>query len=75
MKLLPLLFAALPAMALAQDVPPVPHPDQLNAIIQLATVRSLRASKGVPLTFYAITSPALSSDDDVLTTAPAGAPK
>jgi mannose-6-phosphate isomerase-like protein (cupin superfamily) len=44
-------------------------------VIQPATVRSIRASKGVPLEFYAITSPAWSSDDDVLTTAPAGAPK
>lgn len=44
-------------------------------VIQPSTVRSIRASKGVPLTFYAITSPAWSSDDDVLTTAPAGAPK
>lgn len=150
MKLLPYLFAALPAITLAQDLPPVLHPDQLTAIhaapdvtlwelsgrtapvgarsdkvsvalfhlepgkasawshnklgeesffvlsgegevwtdskvqpvkpgsyivIQPATVRSIRASKGVPLTFYAITSPAWSSDDDVLTSAPAGAPK
>jgi mannose-6-phosphate isomerase-like protein (cupin superfamily) len=44
-------------------------------VIQPATVRSIRASKGVPLAFYAITSPAWSSDDDVLATAPAGAPK
>jgi mannose-6-phosphate isomerase-like protein (cupin superfamily) len=44
-------------------------------VIQPATVRSIRASKGVPLDFYAITSPAWSSDDDVLTSAPAGAPK
>ncbi|MBV7537054.1 cupin domain-containing protein [Duganella sp. sic0402] len=44
-------------------------------VIQPSTVRSIRASKGVPLTFYAITSPAWSSDDDVLTTAPAGAPQ
>lgn len=44
-------------------------------VIQPSTVRSIRASKGVPLTFYAITAPAWSSDDDVLTTAPAGAPK
>jgi mannose-6-phosphate isomerase-like protein (cupin superfamily) len=150
MKLFPLLLAALPAIALAQDVPPVLHPDQLNAIhaapgvtlwelsghtapagarsdkvsvalfrlepgkasawshnklgeesffvlsgegevwtdskvqavkpgsyivIQPSTVRSIRASKGVPLTFYAVTSPAWSSEDDVLTTAPVGAPK
>ena len=44
-------------------------------VIQPSTVRSIRASKGVPLDFYAITSPAWSKDDDVLTTAPAGAPK
>lgn len=44
-------------------------------VIQPSTVRSIRATKGVPLEFYAITSPAWSSDDDVLTAAPAGAPK
>ena len=44
-------------------------------VIQPATVRSIRASKGVALEFYAITSPAWSSSDDVLTTAPEGAPK
>lgn len=44
-------------------------------VIQPDTVRSIRATKGVPLEFYAITSPAWSSDDDVLTGAPAGAPK
>ncbi|USX28081.1 cupin domain-containing protein [Oxalobacteraceae bacterium OTU3CINTB1] len=44
-------------------------------VIQPSTVRSIRASKGVPLDFYAITSPAWSKDDDVLTNAPAGAPK
>jgi mannose-6-phosphate isomerase-like protein (cupin superfamily) len=44
-------------------------------VIQPSTVRSIRASKGVPLTFYAVTSPAWSSEDDVLTTAPVGAPK
>ncbi|WP_432380384.1 cupin domain-containing protein [Duganella sp. P38] len=44
-------------------------------VIQASTVRSIRASKGVPLEFYAITAPAWSKDDDVLTTAPAGAPK
>jgi mannose-6-phosphate isomerase-like protein (cupin superfamily) len=38
-------------------------------------VRSVRASKGEALEFYAVTSPAWSKDDDVLTTAPAGAPK
>lgn len=44
-------------------------------VIQPQTVRSIRATKGVPLEFYAITSPAWRSDDDILTTAPAGAPK
>jgi mannose-6-phosphate isomerase-like protein (cupin superfamily) len=38
-------------------------------------VRSVRASKGEALEFYAITTPAWTSADDVLTTAPAGAPK
>jgi mannose-6-phosphate isomerase-like protein (cupin superfamily) len=44
-------------------------------VIQPGTVRSIRASKGVALDFYAITSPAWSADDDVLVNAPAGAPK
>jgi mannose-6-phosphate isomerase-like protein (cupin superfamily) len=38
-------------------------------------VRSVRASQGEVLEFYAITAPAWSSEDDVLTTAPVGAPK
>ncbi len=38
-------------------------------------VRSIRASADEALEFYAITSPAWSRDDDVLTTAPTGAPK
>ncbi|HWJ34637.1 MAG TPA: cupin domain-containing protein [Steroidobacteraceae bacterium] len=33
-------------------------------------IRSVRASKGEALTFYAITAPAWTSADDVLTTAP-----
>ena len=44
-------------------------------VIQPATVRSIRASKGMPLDFYAITSPAWSKDDDVLVAPPPGAPK
>ena len=38
-------------------------------------VRSIRASKNESLDFYAITAPAWSREDDVLTTAPEGAPK
>ena len=44
-------------------------------LIPPAVVRSIRASKGEVLTFYAITTPAWSKDDDVLVPAPAGAPK
>lgn len=44
-------------------------------LIPPAVVRSIRASKGEMLKFYAITTPAWSKDDDVLVTAPEGAPK
>ena len=44
-------------------------------LIPPAVVRSIRASKGEVLRFYAITTPAWSKDDDVLVTAPDGAPK
>jgi mannose-6-phosphate isomerase-like protein (cupin superfamily) len=44
-------------------------------LIPASVVRSIRASKGEALEFYAITTPAWTSDDDILTTAPEGAPK
>ena len=44
-------------------------------LIPAAVVRSIRASKGEALEFYAITAPSWSQSDDVLTTAPVGAPK
>lgn len=44
-------------------------------LVQPQSVRSIRASKGEALKFYAITTPAWSQDDDVLVPAPAGAPK
>jgi len=44
-------------------------------LVPPTVVRSVRASKGEVLEFYAVTAPAWSSDDDVLTTAPAGATK
>lgn len=44
-------------------------------LIPASVVRSIRASQGEALEFYAITTPAWTRDDDVLTTAPAGAPK
>jgi len=44
-------------------------------LIPPSVVRSIRASKGEALEFYAITTPAWTSDDDLLTTAPEGAPK
>lgn len=44
-------------------------------LIPAAVVRSIRASKGEPLEFYAITAPSWSLSDDVLTDAPVGAPK
>lgn len=44
-------------------------------LIPPAVVRSIRASKGEMLKFYAITTPAWSKDDDVLAAAPEGAPK
>ncbi len=44
-------------------------------LIPPAVVRSIRASKGEVLKFYAMTTPAWSKDDDVLVPAPSGAPK
>ena len=44
-------------------------------LIPPSVVRSIRASKDESLEFYAITTPAWSSEDDVLTTAPEKAPK
>lgn len=44
-------------------------------LIPASVVRSIRASKGEALEFYAITTPAWTSDDDLLTAAPEGAPK
>ena len=44
-------------------------------LVPPTVVRSVRASQGEALEFYAVTAPAWSSDDDVLTTAPAGATK
>jgi mannose-6-phosphate isomerase-like protein (cupin superfamily) len=44
-------------------------------LIPASTVRSIRASSTEALEFYAITTPAWSSDDDVHTSAPAGAPR
>jgi len=43
-------------------------------LIPPSVVRSIRASKGEILKFYAITTPAWSKDDDVLVPAPKGAP-
>lgn len=42
-------------------------------VIQPKVVRSIKANADEALDFYAITSPAWSSDDDVLTDAPEGA--
>lgn len=44
-------------------------------LIQPAVVRSIRASKGEALEFYAVTTPAWSREDDVLVAAPDGAPR
>jgi mannose-6-phosphate isomerase-like protein (cupin superfamily) len=44
-------------------------------LIPASTVRSIRASSTEALEFYAITTPAWSSDDDVHTGAPPGAPQ
>jgi mannose-6-phosphate isomerase-like protein (cupin superfamily) len=44
-------------------------------LIPPSVVRSIRASKDESLEFYAITTPAWSSEDDVLTTAPEKAPE
>lgn len=42
-------------------------------LVQPATVRSVRADRGEPVTFYAITAPAWSRSDDVLVQPPPGA--
>jgi mannose-6-phosphate isomerase-like protein (cupin superfamily) len=42
-------------------------------VIQPTVLRSIKASDDEALEFYAVTSPAWSSDDDVLTDAPEGA--
>ena len=54
-----------------------PHAVRPGSFILIApsVVRSIRASKGEALEFYAITTPAWSSDDDVLVQAPEGAPQ
>jgi mannose-6-phosphate isomerase-like protein (cupin superfamily) len=44
-------------------------------LVPPSVVRSVRASRGEALEFYAITTPAWTSADDVLTTAPAGVPQ
>ncbi|AXI02228.1 cupin domain-containing protein [Aquirhabdus parva] len=44
-------------------------------LVPPSVVRSIRAAKNESLEFYAITSPAWSKEDDVLTSAPEGAPK
>ncbi len=44
-------------------------------LVPPSTVRSIRAAKDEALEFYAITAPAWSQEDDVLTSAPEGAPK
>ena len=44
-------------------------------LVPAGVVRSVRASKGEALEFYAVTAPAWSREDDVLTNAPTGAPK
>ena len=44
-------------------------------LVPPSVVRSVRASKVEALEFYAVTAPAWSQEDDVLTSAPAGAPK
>ncbi len=44
-------------------------------LVPPSTVRSIRAAQNESLEFYAITSPAWSKEDDVLTSAPEGAPQ
>ena len=44
-------------------------------LVPPSVVRSIRASKDEALEFYAVTTPAWSREDDVVTAAPAGAPK
>jgi mannose-6-phosphate isomerase-like protein (cupin superfamily) len=44
-------------------------------LVPPSVVRSIRAAKDEALEFYAVTAPAWSQDDDVLTTPPAGAAK
>ena len=43
-------------------------------LVQPGVVRSIRAARDESLEFYAITAPAWTQDDDVLTTAPAAVP-
>ncbi len=44
-------------------------------LVPAGVVRSVRASKGEALEFYAVTAPAWSREDDALTSAPTGTPK
>ena len=44
-------------------------------LVPPGVVRSVRASKDEAMEFYAVTAPAWSKEDDVLTAAPASAPK
>ncbi len=44
-------------------------------LVPPGVVRSVRASKDEAMEFYAVTAPAWSKEDDVLTDAPTGAPK
>ncbi len=44
-------------------------------LVPPSVVRSVRANRDEALEFYAVTTPAWSQEDDVLTTAPEGAPK
>lgn len=44
-------------------------------LVPAGVVRSVRASKGEPLDFYAVTTPAWTSADDVVATPPDGAPR
>ena len=55
------------------------HPQAVRVgsfvLVPPGVVRSVRASRDEALDFYAVTAPAWSREDDVLTEAPAGAPK
>jgi len=54
-----------------------PHPVRPGSFITVpaGVVRSVRAGKAEALDFYALTTPAWTSADDVLATAPDGAPR